>query len=199
MQGLVDNLLGFCLLSFVYFGGVMEIVDMSLSEVKLIRLRSFQDERGFFRESYRENLYSSHGIAGSFVQDNHSFSFKGTIRGMHFQAHPGQAKLVSVVSGRIFDAVVDIRPYSPTFGKWLGVDLYAENGEQLYIPVGFAHGFCVLSESAHVIYKVSNYYDPLLERTFRFDDAEVGIQWPVESPVLSLRDRDSPSFREVCA
>jgi len=174
----------------------MEVVELSLSGVKLIRLRSFQDERGFFRECYRENVYSAHGVAGSFVQDNHSFSIKGTIRGMHFQAQPGQAKLVSVVAGRIFDVVVDIRPESPTFGKWLGVDLYSQNGEQLYIPVGFAHGFCVLSESAHVIYKVSNYYDPLQERTFRFDDAEVGIKWPVESPVLSLRDSQSPTFRE---
>jgi dTDP-4-dehydrorhamnose 3,5-epimerase len=116
---------------------------------------------------------------------------------MHFQRSPGQEKLITVVSGRIYDVVVDIRKGSPTFGKWEGIYLDDLAGEQLYIPVGFAHGFCVMSDEAHVIYKVSAPYDPAEEMSFRFDDLDVGIDWPIEAPVLSERDRLAPSFTEV--
>lgn len=175
----------------------MEIVDCTLPDVKRIRPKLFADERGFFRETYRKPLYEKWGIACDFVQDNHSFSKKGTIRGMHFQRFPGQAKLITVVSGRIFDVFVDIRKESSSFGKWAGLYLDAEEGDQLFIPPGFAHGFCVVSESAHVCYKVSAVYDPLEERSFRFDDPAVGIRWPVAEPIVSERDLLSPRFEEA--
>jgi dTDP-4-dehydrorhamnose 3,5-epimerase len=175
----------------------MEIVELPLAGLKLLKPRLFTDERGFFRECYRENLYAAHGITTPFVQDNHSYSVQGTLRGMHFQAKPGQAKLVSVVVGEIFDVVVDIRPDSPTFRKWFGVSLDGKKGEQLYVPVGFAHGFYVASPSAHILYKVSHYYDPEQERTFRFDDPEIGIAWPVQNPLLSAKDLNSSSLRSL--
>lgn len=175
----------------------MQIKDLSLPGVKFIRPKIFCDDRGFFRETFHKPLYSQAGIDCDFVQDNHSFSKKGTIRGMHFQRSPGQAKLVTVMEGKIFDVFVDIRPDSPTFGKWDGVFLDAALGEQIFIPVGFAHGFCVVSDHAHVSYKVSSIYDPSEERTFRFDDPFVGIQWPIESPLLSDRDRYGPLLSEA--
>ncbi len=175
----------------------MDVAELSLEGVKRIRPKIFWDERGFFRETFRKPLYVAAGIDVDFFQDNHSFSKKGTVRGMHFQRSPGQAKLVTVVQGKIFDVVVDIRPTSPTFGKWEGVYLDGEVGDQLYIPVGFAHGFCVMSESAHVCYKVSAVYDAKEERGFRFDDPFVGIEWPVEAPLISERDRASPLLKEA--
>ena len=175
----------------------MEVKDLSLPGVKFIRSKIFFDDRGFFRETFRQSLYREVGIGCDFVQDNHSFSRQGTVRGMHFQRYPGQAKLVSVITGRIFDVFVDIRPDSPTFGKWDGIYLDASLGEQIFIPVGYAHGFCAVSDHAHVCYKVSNIYDPSEERNFRFDDPFVGILWPIETPVLSDRDRKSPLLKEV--
>jgi len=175
----------------------MEVKELSLQGVKLIRPKIFCDDRGFFRETFRKPLYHQSGIDCDFVQDNHSFSKQGTIRGMHFQRSPGQAKLVTVMEGKIFDVFVDIRPESPTFGKWDGVYLDASLGEQIFIPVGYAHGFCVISEQAHVCYKVSNIYDPSEERNFRFDDPAVGISWPIEKPLLSDRDRKSPFLKEA--
>lgn len=175
----------------------MDILDLELSGLKLLKPRLYADERGFFLESYRASLYTSLGIDCSFVQDNRSFSKKGTLRGMHFQRKPGQAKLVSVIEGKIFDVAVDMRKESPTFGKWAGVYLDGESCQQLFIPIGFAHGFCVLSESAHVTYKVSSPYDPEEEKGFRFDDPEIGIQWPIDQPLLSLRDIGAPRFQEV--
>lgn len=175
----------------------MEVQELSLAGVKKIRPKIFFDDRGFFRETFRKPLYLEAGIVADFAQDNHSFSKKGTIRGMHFQRLPGQAKLVSVMEGKIFDVVVDIRPESPTFGKWEGVYLDASQGDQLFVPVGFGHGFCVVSDHAHVCYKVSTIYDPLEERSFRYDDPEVGIVWPIDEPLLSERDRASPYLREA--
>lgn len=176
----------------------METVSLSLfKEVKLIQPHRFLDERGYFRELYRRPLYQELGIMCEFVQDNHSYSRGGTVRGMHFQRQPGQAKLVSVVLGQIYDVVVDIRPTSPTFGRWEGVYLDSEKGEQLFIPIGFAHGFCAISEEAHVIYKVSSVYDPAEELSFRFNDPQVNIDWPVASPILSKRDKGSPLLCEV--
>lgn len=175
----------------------MEVKDLSMPGVKFIRPKMFHDDRGFFRETFRKPLYVQEGIDCDFVQDNHSFSKKGTVRGMHFQRNPGQAKLVTVMEGKIFDVFVDIRPESQTFGKWEGVYLDASQGEQIFIPVGYAHGFCVVSDYAHVCYKVSNIYDPSEERNFRFDDSFVGIRWPIEAPLLSDRDRKSPLLKEA--
>lgn len=175
----------------------MEVIDLNLQDVKLIQLKVFSDVRGFFCECYRAPIYKTLGIDCDFVQDNYSFSKKGTIRGMHFQRYPGQAKLVSVLSGTIFDVVVDIRPDSQTFGKWQGIELKAEEGKQIFIPSGFAHGFCVLSDSAHVFYKVSSLYDPAEERGFLYNDPRIAIHWPVSSPILSDRDLMHPLFEEV--
>jgi len=175
----------------------MEVVELAFAGVKRVRPKTFFDERGFFRETFRQSLYEASGIDVAFVQDNHSFSKRGTIRGMHFQRSPGQAKLVTVMEGKIFDVVVDVRPESPTFGRWEGVYLDAASGDQLYVPVGFGHGFCVVSEQAHVCYKVSSVYDPAEERGFAFNDPFVGICWPVAEPLLSERDRASLALREV--
>lgn len=169
--------------------------ELSLKGPKLIKGKVFHDERGFFWECYRKPLYASWGI--DFVQDNHSYSKENTLRGMHFQKSPGQAKLLSVLHGKIFDVVVDIRADSPTFKCWEGIILDAQNHEQLFIPVGFAHGFLVLSEDAHIFYKVSNFYDPLQEKTFRFDDPEIGIKWPAKKFLVSPKDLSAPLFNEV--
>lgn len=165
----------------------------SLKGPKLIKGKVFHDERGFFWECYRK----SDDAGVDFVQDNHSYSKKNTLRGMHFQKNPGQAKLISVLHGKIFDVVVDIRPHSPTFKCWEAIILDAEKHEQLFIPVGFAHGFLVLSEDAHIFYKVSNFYNPAQEKTFRFDDPQIGIEWPVKDFLISPRDLAAPSFDEV--
>ncbi len=176
----------------------MEIEDLSLPGLKLIRINVSDDDRGFFKECYQKSRYVDYGIPCEFVQDNISFSKKNVIRGMHFQTDPGQAKLVSVMQGKIFDVAVDIRPDSPYFGKWEGVYLDATKHEQLYIPIGFAHGFSVISdEGAHVLYKVSSSYNPQTERTFRFDDPEIKISWPVDKPVISARDQNSPFFKNL--
>ncbi len=173
------------------------IVDQKISDVKLIRRKVFSDERGFFSETYRKFLYEEEGIAVDFVQDNHSCSVKGTIRGMHFQGSPGQAKLITVVVGKIYDVFVDIREDSPTFGQWGSCILDASESEQLFIPIGFAHGFAALSDVSHVLYKVSSVFDPNEEKTFRYDDPEVGISWPFENPILSERDQNASSLKEI--
>jgi len=154
-----------------------------------------KDGRGFFLESYQEERYKAFGVNVRFCQDNHSYSKKGVIRGMHFQK--GQAKLVYCPKGRIFDVAVDIRRDSPTFGKWEGVILDEENHHQFFIPDGFAHGFCVLSEEAHVFYKVSSFYDPQKERGFSYEDLVAKIAWPILDPILSDRDRNAPKMSEV--
>jgi dTDP-4-dehydrorhamnose 3,5-epimerase len=156
------------------------------------------DARGFFVETYRSAAWSDHGVPSDWVQDNHSRSRRGTVRGMHFSLPPGQAKLVRCARGSIWDVVVDLRHGSPTFGQWEGVDLDDETHRQLYVPVGFAHGFCVRSEIADVAYKCSDYYDPALERGFAFDDPEVGIPWPEDVELLvSARDREAPPLSEI--
>ncbi len=176
---------------------MIEVTDLALVGLKLIRPKIFYDDRGFFSETYRKSFYREKGIEVEFVQDNHSFSKKGVIRGMHFQRSPGQAKLVQVLEGKIFDVAVDMRHNSPTFGKWEGIYLTEETQEQLFIPVGFAHGFCVVSEHARVIYKVSHPYIPEEEKTFCYNDPEIGIIWPIESPLVSQRDREAPPFKEI--
>ena len=154
------------------------------------------DARGFFQETYRRRAFAELGIHGEFVQDNHSRSSRGVVRGMHFQ--PGQAKLIRCVRGAILDVIVDIRPGSASFGRWEAVRLDDQSHLQLHVPDGFAHGFCVLSELADVIYKVSAYYDPGAEGGFRYDDPEVGIEWPSDLELqVSERDRGAPLLREL--
>ena len=154
------------------------------------------DARGFFAETYRRNVLAELGVHEEFVQDNHSRSSRGVLRGMHFQS--GQAKLVRCARGAILDVVVDIRPGSPSFGRWESFELDDEAHRQLYVPDGFAHGFCVLSELADVTYKVSAYYDAAIESGFRFDDPEVGVDWPADVELrTSARDREAPLLREL--
>jgi dTDP-4-dehydrorhamnose 3,5-epimerase len=156
------------------------------------------DARGFFVETFRANVWAEHGISGEFVQDNHSRSGRGVVRGIHFSVGEGQAKLVRCARGRIWDVVVDLRRESPTHGQWEGFELDDEAMRQLYVPVGFGHGFCVLSEVADVTYKLSSYYDPEVERGFRYDDPEVGIDWPQELELqVSERDRTAPLLAEI--
>jgi dTDP-4-dehydrorhamnose 3,5-epimerase len=157
------------------------------------------DERGFFVETFREESWRAEGVDSTFVQDNHSRSRRGTVRGIHFQTHPGQGKLVRVARGRVWDVVVDLRRGSPTFGEWEAVELDDVSGAQLWIPVGFGHGFCVLSDEADFVYKCTNYYDPATESGFRFDDPEVGIEWPLAEDELlySERDRSAPRLAEI--
>jgi dTDP-4-dehydrorhamnose 3,5-epimerase len=154
------------------------------------------DHRGFFLESYRRNAFAEIGILDEFVQDNHSRSRQGIVRGMHFQ--PGMAKLVRCGRGAILDVLVDIRRGSPNFGEWEAVELNDSNHCQLYCPDGFAHGFCVLSEEADVVYKTTAYYAPELERGFAYDDPEVGIEWPTGSELIaSARDAGAPTLAEI--
>jgi dTDP-4-dehydrorhamnose 3,5-epimerase len=156
------------------------------------------DERGFFVESFREDAWAEHGVTTSFVQDNHSRSRQGVVRGMHFSLGAGQAKLVRCGRGAIWDVVVDLRRNSPTYGRHEAFTLDDVQGHQLFVPVGFAHGFCVLSEVADVMYKVSHYYDPAVERGFRWDDPAVAIPWPPEvEHLVSERDATAPLLSEV--
>jgi dTDP-4-dehydrorhamnose 3,5-epimerase len=175
----------------------VEIVDGRLAGAKLIKPRVHGDGRGFFLESFRAEALTAAGIDAAFVQDNQSRSRHGIVRGMHFQ--PGQAKLVRCARGAIFDVIVDIRVGSATFGAWEGYELDDESHHQLFVPEGFAHGFCVLSDIADVTYKVTSYYDPAREGGFRFDDPAVGIEWPIASEqlVASARDSDAPTLAEL--
>jgi dTDP-4-dehydrorhamnose 3,5-epimerase len=174
----------------------VETQDLSLAGLKLIRPRVFRDARGFFFESYHAPRFENAGIGAVFVQDNHSRSVKDTLRGLHYQSSPGQAKLLRVVSGRVFDVAVDIRPGSPTFGRWEGAYLDADEHAQLFVPVGFAHGFCVVSDVADVLYKVSTVYDAATECTIAWDDPTIGVEWPTTQPILSERDKKAESFSD---
>jgi dTDP-4-dehydrorhamnose 3,5-epimerase len=157
-----------------------------------------RDERGFFHETYRRNSFRELGVPDEFVQDNHSRSGLGVVRGMHFQVGDGMAKLVRCAAGAIVDVVVDLRRGSPTFGEWEAFALDDENLRQLYCPIGFAHGFCVVSERADVIYKCSAYYDESVERGIAFDDPEVGIEWPRDIELVpSARDASAPTLRQI--
>ncbi len=156
------------------------------------------DSRGFFHESYRREVYAELGIDDDFVQDNHSRSRHGIVRGIHFQTHPGQGKLVRCARGRVWDVVVDLRRGSPTFGEWEAFELDDIHGHQLWIPIGFGHGFCVVSDEADVAYKVTSYYDAQTEAGIRFDDPDVGIEWPAGVELLfSERDATAPRLADV--
>jgi dTDP-4-dehydrorhamnose 3,5-epimerase len=176
-----------------------ERLETRLEGVCLIQSTLIGDERGFFAETYRRNALAELGIEEDMVQDNHSRSKHGIVRGMHFQIGDGVAKLVRCARGRIFDVVVDLRRGSPTYGEWDGLELSDDNGRILYCPIGFAHGFCVLSEVADVFYKQSGYYAGDLERGFKYDDPEVGIDWPLpaHSLIPSARDASAPALREI--
>ncbi len=175
----------------------MKVTELDLPGVLLIEPKVFQDERGFFMETFSAARYAEHGITCEFVQDNHSMSLKGILRGLHYQLGRPQSKLVRVVSGEIFDVAVDLRKGSPNFGKWAEAVLSASNKHQLFIPEGFAHGFCVLSEKAEVLYKSGDYYCPEEERGIRWDDPDIAIDWPIIKPVLSEKDKNYRSLSEM--
>lgn len=177
----------------------MQRLDTKLDGPILIAPRVFGDERGFFCETYRRNAFAELGIPEEMVQDNHSRSSHGIVRGMHFQIGQGAAKLVRCGRGAIFDVVVDLRRGSPTFGQWEGFELTDENMHMLYCPIGFAHGFCVLSDVADVIYKQSNYYADETERGISYNDPEVGVEWPLPTGELipSERDATAPSLSDI--
>jgi dTDP-4-dehydrorhamnose 3,5-epimerase len=175
----------------------MKIISTRFEEVKIIEPRVFSDPRGCFLETYQADRYRQGGIECAFVQDNLSYSLKATLRGLHYQRPHAQDKLVYVIKGEVFDVVVDIRNGSPTFGQWEGVCLSADNHRQLYVPAGFAHGFCVLSDDAVFSYKCSDYYAPVAEHGIIWNDPDIGIQWPLESPLLSEKDGRYPRLGEV--
>jgi len=166
----------------------MQFTTCQLPGVVVIEPDVHRDSRGFFLETYRADKYAANGVPGTFVQDNHSLSAYGTLRGLHFQLRKPQGKLVRAVQGEIWDVAVDITPDSPTFRRWFALTLSADNYRQIYIPPGYAHGFCVLSEVAQVEYKCTAFYDPSDERGIAYDDRELGIPWPVKEPLLSERD-----------
>jgi dTDP-4-dehydrorhamnose 3,5-epimerase len=170
----------------------MQFTPLEIPEVVLIEPRVFADERGFFLESYHKARFLDAGIQADFVQDNHSGSRRGSVRGLHYQLRQAQGKLVRVIFGEAFDVAVDLRRSSHTFGRWVGARLSAEMKNQLWIPAGFAHGFCVLSEWAEVLYKATDYYAPQWERSLLWNDGDVGIVWPLPpglEPLLSEKDR----------
>ncbi len=176
----------------------MKVTELELPGVLLIEPRLFHDARGLFLESWHRERYAAAGIAETFVQDNLSTSRRGVVRGLHFQRDPhAQGKLVHAVAGAIFDVAVDVRVGSPTFGRWLGRTLRAEEGHQLYIPPGFAHGFAALTDSATVAYKCTAPYTPEAERTVLWNDPEIGIEWPVGEAVLSEKDRGGLGLMEL--
>ena len=177
----------------------MHVRRADLPDVLVIEPTVHRDRRGFFLETYHAEKYRAAGIDRSFVQDNHSRSVAGAIRGLHLQVRSPQAKLIRVIDGEIFDVAVDVRRGSATFGRWVGVTLSAENFLQCYIPEGFAHGFCVISKEAQVEYKCTALYDPEGEIGVAWNDPSIGIAWPVTQPILSPRDRQHPPLNELTA
>lgn len=174
----------------------IEFEPLSLPEVLLLSPAVFGDDRGFFSESWNERVFSKAvGESVRFVQDNHSRSVQGVLRGLHYQLDPAQGKLVRVAVGAVFDVAVDIRRSSPRFGQWVGAELSAENKHQLWIPPGFAHGFLVLSESADVLYKATTYYDPPSDRSILWNDPDIGIDWPLDGVEPLLSDKDRTAMR----
>jgi dTDP-4-dehydrorhamnose 3,5-epimerase len=175
----------------------MDVFGTALPGVLRIEPRVFRDDRGRFFETFHGPRYAAAGIDGPFVQDSVSHSIKGTLRGLHFQQPRGQAKLIQVLSGVVFDVVVDVRRGSPTFRRWIGLELTAESAHQIFIPPGFAHGFVVLSESADLSYKCSELYAPETERAIQWSDPELAITWPVREPLLSAKDATAPRLAEA--
>ena len=166
----------------------MEIITTEIPDVLLIKPKVFGDQRGYFTETFQAKRYLEAGIAGPFVQDNLSFSRRGVLRGLHFQNPNPQGKLVYVLQGEVFDVAVDLRRDSPTFGQWVGEYLSAENHHQLWVPEGFAHGFCVTSDTALFAYKCTTFYDPGSEQSLSWNDPDLAIPWPVDNPEVSIKD-----------
>jgi dTDP-4-dehydrorhamnose 3,5-epimerase len=178
----------------------MQFESLDISDVVLVRPRVFGDERGYFLETWHERKFAQARIAAHFVQDNHSCSARHVLRGLHYQIQQPQGKLVRVTAGAVFDVAVDLRLSSPTFGRWVGAELSAENKHSLWVPPGFAHGFLVLSESAHFVYKCTDYYCAQHERSIRWDDPDLAIRWPLPDdirPILSAKDAAAPSWRDA--
>ncbi len=177
----------------------MEFCPTLIPEVILIKPKIFRDNRGYFLESYKKSLFQANGINSEFIQDNHSKSSKGVLRGLHYQLNPkAQGKLVRCVAGSVFDVAVDIRYQSPTFGKWVGFELSAENKHMLWIPEGFAHGFVNLEEDTQFLYKTTGEYAPEYDRGIRFDDPEIGIEWPkIGEFIVSEKDRIQPLLKDA--
>lgn len=175
----------------------MKVHETDLPGVLLVEPRVHRDPRGFFLETYHRAKYAEQGLDAPFVQDNHSRSAANVLRGLHAQARHPQGKLVRAVEGSIFDVAVDVRRGSPTFGHWVGFELSADNFRQLYVPPGFAHGFCVLSDGAQVEYKCTDFYAPGDELTVLWRDPEIAVDWPVAEPILSDKDRDAPTLAEL--
>lgn len=175
----------------------MNVVDTPLAGLKVIEPRVFEDPRGFFLETYHAARYAAAGLPTSFVQDNWSRSQKGTLRGLHFQHPKAQGKLVWCPRGAVWDVAVDVRRSSPTFGKWFAVELTEANKKQLWVPPGFAHGFCVLSDSADFVYKCTETYAPEYELVIRWDDPAIGITWPLKEPLLSKKDLAAPLLADI--
>jgi dTDP-4-dehydrorhamnose 3,5-epimerase len=177
----------------------MRLIETAIPDVKLIEPKVFGDPRGFFFESYNDKVFNEHlGIRENFVQDNHSYSQQNVLRGLHYQIRNPQGKLVRVTSGEVFDVAVDLRKSSPTFGKWVGVYLNEQNKQMLWIPPGFAHGFVVLSPTAHFLYKTTAFYDAEADRSILWNDSTLNIQWPLkESPLLSAKDQHGKTFKEA--
>ncbi len=172
-------------------------IDTDLAGLFAVEPEVHGDDRGFLVETLREDVWRDLGVDVEFVQENQSRSSRGTLRGLHFQVDPGQAKLVRCLRGSIFDVAVDLRRDSATYLQWEGQELDDQRHRQLFVPVGFAHGFIVTSETADVAYKLSSYYDPATEAGFAWDDPEVGIEWPISDPILSERDRTAPRLAEI--
>jgi len=175
----------------------MNVIPQAIPEVLLIEPKVFGDQRGFFLETFNVKRYAEVGIIQPFVQDNHSHSAKGVLRGLHFQKQFPQGKLVYVTSGTVFDVAVDIRKDSSTFGQWVGMILIAEEHKQFYVPAGFAHGFCVLSDIADFHYKCTDYYHPEDEGSIRWNDPDIGIQWHITQPTLSAKDANAPFLKDL--
>jgi dTDP-4-dehydrorhamnose 3,5-epimerase len=180
----------------------MPFISTKIPGIFIIEPEVFGDERGFFMETYRESNFVQAGIAAHFVQDNHSGSRQGTLRGLHYQIQQPQGKLVRVIAGEIFDVAVDIRRSSATFGQWVGANLSSQNRRQIWVPTGFAHGFYVVSEWAEIVYKATDYYAPGYERTLLWNDGQIGVNWPIHegiSPILSSKDmRGKPLSEADC-
>ena len=175
----------------------MKVRHTELAGVVIIEPRVFSDSRGYFMETFHARRYSEVGISDSFVQDNLSYSRRGTVRGLHFQHPNDHAKLLQVLTGEVFDVAVDVRLGSPSFGQWFGASLSAENNRQIYIPCGFAHGFCVISEIAIVAYKCTDFYDPPSESAIAWNDPDIGIDWPEVKPLLSDKDSMAPRLKDL--
>ena len=175
----------------------MKVKETSLPGVLLLEPKVFADARGFFLETYNASRFREIGIEETFVQDNHSRSARGVVRGLHYQQPRPQGKLVRCSRGTLFDVAVDIRRGSPHFGKWFGAELSEENMHMLWIPGGFAHGFCALTEFADLMYKCTELYDPTADRAIAWNDPQIGIEWPVENPVLSQKDAAAPMLKDA--